>query len=53
MHLTSCGPKAVVVDTAQLKMFKALPDADEVGEETYVPRAGVNVGSRGAKIKSR
>jgi cytochrome c peroxidase len=29
MHLTSCGPKAVVVDRAQLKMFKALPDAME------------------------
>jgi cytochrome c peroxidase len=29
MHLASCGPKAVVVDTAQLKMFKALPDAVE------------------------
>jgi len=29
MHLTSCGPKAVVVETAQLQMFKPLPDAVE------------------------
>jgi len=42
-HLTSCGPKAVVVDTAQLKMFKALPDAVE-SQKNRITEAKVNLG---------
>jgi len=43
MHLTSCGPTAVVVDTAQLKMFKALPDAVE-SQKNPITEAKVNLG---------
>jgi cytochrome c peroxidase len=43
MNLTSCGPKAVVVDTAQLKMFKALPDAVE-SQKNPITEAKVNLG---------
>jgi cytochrome c peroxidase len=43
MHLTSCGPKAVVVDTAQLKMFMALPDAVE-SQKNPITEAKVNLG---------
>ena len=43
MYLTSCGPKAVVVDTAQLTMFKALPDAVE-SQKNPITEAKVNLG---------
>jgi len=43
MHLTSCGPKAVVVDTAQLKMFQPLPDAVE-SQKNPITEAKVNLG---------
>ena len=43
MHLTCCGPKAVVVDTAQLKMFKALPDAVE-SQKNPLTEAKANLG---------
>jgi cytochrome c peroxidase len=43
MHLTSCGPKTVVVDTAQLQMFKPLPDA-VLSEKNPITEAKVNLG---------
>jgi len=43
MHLTSCGPKAVVVETAQLQMFKPLPDAVE-SQKNPITEAKVNLG---------
>ena len=43
IHLTSCGPKAVVVDTAQLKMFKPLPDAVE-SQKNPITEAKVHLG---------
>jgi len=43
-HLTSCGPKkAVVVDTAELQMFKPLPDAVE-SQQNPTTEAKVNLG---------
>ncbi len=43
MHLTSCGPKAVQVDAAQLTMFKALPGAVE-SQKNPITEAKVNLG---------
>jgi cytochrome c peroxidase len=43
MHLTSCAPKAVVVDTTQLKMFTALPDEVE-SQKNPITDAKVNLG---------
>jgi len=43
VHLTNCGPKAVVVDTTQLQMFKPLPDAVE-SQKNPVTEAKVNLG---------
>jgi cytochrome c peroxidase len=43
MHLTSCGTKAVVVETAQLQMFKPLPDAVE-SQKNPITEAKVNLG---------
>jgi cytochrome c peroxidase len=43
VHLTNCGPKAVVVDPAQLRMFTPLPDAVE-SQKNPVTEAKVNLG---------
>jgi len=43
MHVTSCAPKAVVVDPAQLQMFKPLPDAVD-SQKNPITEAKVNLG---------
>jgi cytochrome c peroxidase len=43
MHLTSCGPKVAVVDTAQLTMFRPLPEAVE-SQKNPITEAKVNLG---------
>jgi cytochrome c peroxidase len=43
MHVTSCGPRAVVVDPAQLQMFSPLPEAVE-SEQNSITEAKVNLG---------
>ena len=43
MQMTSCGPKAVVVDTAQLKMFKAIARRVE-SQKNPITEAKVNLG---------
>ena len=43
MYLTSCGPKVAVVDTAQLKMFRPLPEAVD-SQKNPITDAKVNLG---------
>jgi cytochrome c peroxidase len=43
VHLTSCGPKAVVVDTARLELFRPLPEAVE-SQKNPITEAKVNLG---------
>jgi cytochrome c peroxidase len=43
MHVTSCGPRAVVVDPAQLQVFSPLPEAVE-SEQNSITEAKVNLG---------
>ena len=43
MYLVNCGPKSVVVDPAQLKMFAALPDAVD-SQTNPITEAKVNLG---------
>jgi len=43
LQLTDCGPKAVVVDTAQLQMFRPLPDIVE-SQKNPISEAKVKLG---------